>query len=333
MPIQVVTEAKTVETAPTDGLETLSERLLKNLARVRFIRARRKPRTGRPHAPLACVVRFDVEPTDDATILIEKAVDAIAEAITLDADGNEWRGEVQLFGDDSKPFEVVDVLFGAEQQQERPTKEGEVVGILSTLRVYLSDMAKTNVDLAKSLASCGVAFKDVIQSVASSNGAEAIARYDYEWKMQESKERMHGHEVDAEASVHRSTATKFFFGGLLEKYQPTFDLLARRYAAQGGVDPGKREPMPPRPTEAEVLTVFPIPTGEAEQDVYADIRSVALAMLRCRDPIERAGVQQQMIIELSRLGPQILVMQVEAERALGAERTAQVISWYRAPWD
>jgi len=334
MPIEVVTEAKVVETAPTDGFENLSERILKNLPKLSYMRARKKPRVGRPGPLLACVVHFKVEPTDDATTLIDKAVEAIAEAITRDADGNEWRGEVQLFGEDNKPFESCDVHVGADTPPERPTKDGELVGILSVLRTYLSDMSKTNVDLAKSLASCGVAFKDVIQTVATANGEDAKARYEYEWKMQESRERMHETEVEAEASVHRSTATKFFFGGILEKYQPIFDTLARTYAQQQGANVGKPRPMPPRPTEQEVLTVFPLPGSNDERDdVYADIRSVALAMLRCSDRTERGGLQQKMVVELSRLGPQLLMMQAEAERVLGAERTGQVISWYRAPWD
>lgn len=332
MPIEVVTEAKVVETAPTDGFENLSERIYKNLAKLSYIRARKKPRVGRPGPLLACVVHFKVETTDDAGALIEKAVEAIHEAISRDADGNDWRGEVQLYGEDNKTFESVDVHIGADSVPEKPTKDGEVVGILSTLRLYLGDMAKANGDLAKSLANIGVAFKDVIQSVANANGDEAKARYEYEWKMQESRERMHEHEVDAEASVHNRTATKFMFGGLLEKYQPIFDTLARRYAAQGGVKTGKAKAMPPRPTEQEVLSVFPLPTDETE-DAYADIRSVALAMLRERDPIERSGLQQKMVVELSRLGGQILIMQAEAERVLGVERTAQVIGWYRAPWD
>lgn len=334
MPIEVVTEAKVVETAPTDGFENLSERIFKNLAKLSFLRARKKPRVGRPGPLLACVVHFKVEPTDDAGALIEKAVEAIMEAITRDADGNEWRGEVQLYGDDNKVFETCDVHLHAETLPERPTKEGELVGILSTIRVYLTDMSKANVDLAKSLASCGVAFKDVIQSVAQANGEDSRARYEYEWKMQESRERMHEHEVNEEASVHRSTATKFFFGGILEKYQPIFENLSRRHAAQGGAKPGERKPMPPRPSEQEVLSVFPLPTsGDERDDDYVDIRSVALAMLRCRDMVERGGLQQKMVIELSRLGGRLLVMQAEAERILGKERTAEVIAWYRAPWD
>lgn len=332
MPIEVVTETKTTESATTDGFETLSERLLKNLPRVAYIKARRKPRTGRPSPPLACTCRFSVEPTDDAEALIAKAVDAIAEAIVRDADGNEWRGEVMLFDEANKSFDAVDVLIEAEMQPAKPTRDGELVGILATLRVYLGDMAKANVDLAKSLASCGVAFKDVIQSVAAHNGEEAKARYEYEWKMQESRERMHEHEVDAEAAVHRSTATKFMMGGLLEKYQPTFDTLARIYAQQQGAKATERKPMPPRPSEDEVLRVFPLPTAE-EPDVYADIRSVALAMLRCKDPVERGGLQQQIVVELSRLGSQLLVMQAEGERILGAQRFAEAIAWFRSPWD
>lgn len=333
MPVEVVVDAKTVDKPASDGLEKLADRLLKNLERVSYLRARRKPPSrGRPSPPLAAVVRVSVAPNEDAAFIVDRAVESIAEAIVRDADGNEWRGEVQVYDEDDKVFDSVDVLFEADAQPERPTKDSELVGILSVLRVHLGDMAKTNVDLAKSLASCGVAFKDVIQSVATTSGEEARARYEYEWKMQESRERMHETEVEAEASVHRSTATKFMMGGLLERYQPTLDTLAQMFAAREGVKTGPRKPMPPRPTEEEVLRVLPLPT-DASEDRYADIRSVALAMLRCRDPLERPGIQQAMLVELSRLGSQLLVMQAEGERILGVERFAQVIGWFRAPWD
>jgi hypothetical protein len=244
-----------------------------------------------------------------------------------------WQGRiVVLAAAGAKKPELSTLDVNIEDPDGQLSAEHEFVSMLNVVRNFMKDMCQSMVNIMGASAAREQAIADLVTGVAKHQGNAAKWEAKLRWKEQKSRERMHEHEVDAEAAVHRSTATKFFFGGILERYQPTFDLLARTYASQKGTEPGKRQPMPPRPTEEEVLRVFPLATGD-EEDRYQDIRSVALAMLRCKDPVERSGLQQQMVVELSRLGQQLLVMQAEAERVLGVERVAQVIGWYRAPWD
>lgn len=245
-----------------------------------------------------------------------------------------WQGRILVIGTagEKKPIATLDVSI--DDPDAQLSAESEFVSMLNVVRVFMKDMCTAMVNIMGASASREQAIADLVTGVAKTQGKSDKYEWRYRWKEQKSRERMHEHEVDAEAAVHRSTATKFFFGGILEKYQPTFDLLARTYATQQGTKPADRKPMPPRPTESELLSVFPVPTSDdPTADVYKDIRSVALAMLRCSDAVERPALQQQIVVELSRLGEQMLVMLAEAERVLGKERTATILAWFRAPWD
>jgi hypothetical protein len=272
---------------------------------------------------------------EDDDTLIESVVDAVIEEIAEDAKSGSWLGVLHLVNEKAtkkSEAELAKIPVRIEDADTVLSRDGEVTSLISVLRVFTSDLCTNVVKLVGAASSREEAIATLVTGVAKHTANESEARYKYEYKRAKLDAKNATHEIDAEAKVYRSTATKFMFSGILERYQPTIDLLTRVWAQNNGVEPGKRKPMPPRPTVDEIETVFPSPSDGSE-DPYTDIRGIVLAMLRTRDRAELAALQQELVIQLAKLGPMTTVMGELAEAKLGKQRFAEILAWFRTPWD
>lgn len=340
--------------AITDAPETTVEAAKKNLAfslrshlqavtRVRMERRKQGLTKNRflPHDVL--VVRTPGE-EDDA--LIESIVIAVFEEIAEDSSDGSWLGVLHLVNERATKRaerELADIPVRIEDVESIATRDGEVISLINVLRLFTADLCTQVVKVigasAQREAALGAreaAISDMVVGVAKHNTSESEARYKFEWRKAKLEAKGARHEIDMEAKVYRSSATKFMFSDILSKYQPTIDLLTRIHAKNQGVDPGKQQPMPAKPTAKEILAVFPEPVADANgataDDDLHDIRQVALAMLKSQG-VERAALRSQLVIELARLGDRLEALREIADAKLGAQRVAEILAWFRSPWD
>lgn len=332
-------------TIPSDAAETTLESLradcailirkhLQSLTRVRIERRRQGPGGGSLPEEIE-VARDPEEPEEE---LVAALVDEVFRLIRKDAERprqrsgkvGAWVGCVVLLNHLERKPELARIDVRIEDPDEAVSLDSESVAIVNVVRTFLRDMCKEMVAVMGASAAREQAIAELVTGVASSSTKETRARYKYEFKKAKLDAEVREHEVDAEARVHRSTATKFMFSGLLERYQPTLDALARMWIeSQGGKSSGASVRFPPKPTEEEILSLFPL---DVEEDPYRDIRRVALAML-VAEPLSRAALQQQMIIEFNRLGNKLIEAREVAESKLGKQRVGEIVAWFRHPWD
>lgn len=304
-------------------------------------------RQGLGAGPLAEQIEIVREPDESVDELVESVVSDALKLIEADARRprqsgpnagtiGPWLGCVVIMGTHEKKGGIVELArvdVRIEDPDAMQTIDTESVALVNVVRVFLRDMCKEMVGIMAAAKDREAAIAELVVGVAKTTGKSAAVEAKYRYKEAKLAAETREHEVDAEARVHRSTATKFMLSGLLEKYQPTFDTLARVWAQQNATKPGPRVKMPPRPSEQELAQVFPPPDEPHETDVYKDIRDVAIAMLRCRDKVERGGLQSRIVIELGRLGDLLLTMQAAAEDVLGEQRVGEILAWFRNPWD
>ena len=318
MPVSDVIDTKIVENDASDAFAGVMDRVRKHLVTARVVRARRK-RTGRKrYPPLRPAVGVAFDPAkEDADELVDEIVGKLQDAIADDADGRAWKGEILIYDDVGKVLDTIEVAFEPDEPAEKPTRESENVAWMASARHHHEGMAKQVRELAASLASIGVAFKDVIQSVAGANAEVRRAELEYEWKTQESRERMDTNRVDQEAAVLKRKHLLDAGKEVLVEYAPLAELLAQWAVSKAPSIP---------PTHDEIDRFFPSERYSAlRRDLHALVSDDV-------DDDERKPLVRALIKTIKALGANAFG---EAREALSdprdVQRFGEIVGWISRP--
>lgn len=324
-----------------DAQKIIFEKSLRDhLGGVSWVRLERRkqglPKSNR-RLPRGVLVKRGMGESDDE--LVTSVVAQVFDLIADDSQGAPWLGTALFMHEGPKGDEKLGECELRIDETDVPlTRDGAITELVAVMSKFAGDLCTQVVKIVGASAARESAIAELVSSVARSAGRTDRAEYRYKWKERKRELDIEEQKIHAESGVHRSNATKFAFAGLLQKYQPTFDRLARAWEdiqrARAGASPSSSSTtpeMPPRPTEAEVMQVFP--ESDDDDDALDDVRVVVLAMVRSTDATERSALLAKLVPLLQQLGiPRLAELQGAAEAKLGTKRVGEILAWVRNPW-
>lgn len=334
MPVKRVLDTNEQPESAQDAADAIRRAVIANSETVRWLRAQRKKGPRRRVPALATKIAYTPEDGEDGDELAREAADAIMEVIAADAGGEQWAGDVDLLGEDTR-FGKPKVIASIEIMLE-----GEIVASPATAKARaesdsMAAQAKTIeglgaalVKLANAKASDAEAMAKVVQSVGEMVGKER--KWDY--KIAREKEETEREEIKERGETTRARARWDAFETLLEEYKDVAKIWSTWWTEAR--KPGG--PPPQRPTPEELAKVFSDERFEKtvtlKDGTTANLRAVVSEMIAEPDTRRRVLLAKTLTQILNALPDETQqALKVAMALQLGVERAKEVAAWLSLP--
>lgn len=350
----VISSAEQPE-ALLDGVDAVMRELEKRAHDVRGLRARRA-RTARERIPaVSKSVEFTIAPGEDASAACREAAEAILLIVDEEADGDQWKGEIELLGDTAangraRVLARVKIDLHGGTPTPKPTRDSELTGVIGAMRQTINDLGKQVVEIAKTKVQMGKAEAKMVRRMAKYNGRATKNDRKWKWKMHREEQKTERAREEALERAARSRHRWEAFESIGVEYKDVFEIWSKWYTE--GTAPGRRggkRTVPQRPTRKELDAVFrdgvdklavdgrpfsevfdPLHAIVSEMIEHPDVQARIALAKRARDFLEGAeGKDGKRRGGLNEAGQNALRMRMLA--VLGIDRCREVAAWISLP--
>lgn len=336
MPVTRVIEVDDASDETLDVTDQIRDAILKHRGAARWLRAQRV--SGRRARTPALPTRIGCEiiESDDAREVATDAAREIIGAINADADGDAWKGEVAILGEaegNQRPpvLARIPVTFDAESTP-KPTREGEITGVIGAMRETIAKMGDAVVRIAnakglehESIAKLVAEVADSQRKLSDSGGKWAYKMHKESEETAREAEREQG---SAARSRHRWAAAETF----AEEWKGVAEIWSKYFAANKG------RAIPKRVTPDEIVKIFDAPAtvtidGVPLREVFDPIRAIVAEMVAEPNLQRRCAIAMGPLrAAINALSPvQRDVMKARIVSELGMERAEEIAAWLSLP--
>lgn len=351
MPATTVTDTEQPSDSELDAADAIREQVRKYITDVRELRAVPARKADQRARPLAEKVPVVIDRQEDLDALSEDCTRRILDIIRTAANGETWRGEVHLLGDNGANhrrvvIKAVPVLIeGDTPSTSKPTtRESETVAVLKACADTMKSQQTTIDGLGKALVTTANALSDEKNAHAKmfkrmTKVAGRVLRGDRKWKY---KMRKESEKTDRqrEKSRERAAATHArwdAFEVATTEYKDVIEIWSR-YFTRGRKPGDPTRPPPTRPTVDELKKIFD-PTEEITVDgrpfreVFDPIRAIISEMISESDVKRRIEIaKEQLVPTIKKLSNTAKdAMKLRILQQLGMDRAEEVSAWLSLP--
>jgi hypothetical protein len=290
--------------------------------------------------------RFALEVGEDADALANAVASQIMEVIATDADGDAWRGEVELLGDaydgggrragQPKVLATIPIKLDSGAPAPKPKREDEITSVITSLSKTIDGLGAVLVKVGQSKADEVQAYANMVKAVADSVTERTSADRKWDYKIERERQETDRMREEQLGKASRSRAMWEAFDSIGTEYKDIFEIWSKYYTR--GRSPGDpANPPPSRPTAAEVAQVFDAPNltidGTPFSEVFDPMRAIISEMIAEADPKRRAqlarGPLRDALASLTPNAQQALKLRMLG--VLGEKRCEEVAAWLTLP--
>lgn len=337
MPVKRVTDTNEQPETSQDATDAIRKALVSHHASVRWLRAQRKKGPRRRTPPLATKIAFEVAAAEELDDICAEAASAIMDVILADADGEQWNGDVDLLGEDTrfgkaKVIASVDVSIEGEiVPSAASVKSRAEADAMTSLAKTVDGLGTALVKLANAKASDAEAMSKIVAAFGESMGRDRK----YEYKIAKEHEETEREDIKERAATTRAKVRWNAFETLVEEGMDVAEIWSK-WLTQGR-KPGEPMPDPPKPpTKEECDRVFKDPRLETPvtlpDGASANVHTLVREMIGEGNIKRRFLLARTLLKVLNGLPKDVAdLLKVTMAVELGEKRAVEVAAWLSGP--